>query len=240
MTHEHKTKVSGAEKVKVSQTASSKFRVTRRPDDMKRKSHIKSPQHKKSPTTAPAKRKSRKRDNDRAIRILVWTEHSPGNPRWFGSKLEGTARCDARIPCTYTNNQSLYNTSDVVLFHTRYIYDYNDMPTYRPKHQHWITYLHETPVRSGMTVASPYETWFNWTYTYSMKGHIVRPYGICLPNRDKVKNDPSCITDVMRKVYGKAVASTPWVGMNAKRYKYTAGNRARGKTGLVFLGCRPL
>ena len=235
MTHDQKTKVSVAGSVKESQPSSSEFRVTHLPRDANRKSQKQTSQNQSSPTTAPAKRKKPKPDRDSAIRILVWTELSPNNPRWFGAKLEGTARCDTRIPCAYTNNHSLYNTSDVVLFHTRYINDYNDMPTYRPARQHWITFLHEAPVRSRMTVESPYHSWFNWTYTYSMSGHIVRPYGICLPNRDKVKNDPSSITDVTRKVYGKSAASAPWIGLKEKRDRYIAGNNyARGKTGLVF------
>ena len=85
-----------------------------------------------------------------------------------------------------------------------------------------------------MTVRSPYESWFNWTYTYSMDGDIVTPYGICLPNRDKVTNYPSSITDVIRLVYGKSAESTPWIGKHAQRNDYTAINYARDKTDLVL------
>ena len=187
-----------------------------------------------SESSAGEPRKSNEPPSERVIRILTWTEISPSNPFWFGSKLEGTTKCGTRIPCVYTNNRSVYNTSDVIVFHTRYIYDYSEMPTFRLPRQHWITYLHETPVRTLMTVMSPYESWFNWTYTYSVDGDIVTPYGICLPNRDKVTNDPSSITDVIRLVYGKSAESTPWIGKHARRNDYTAINYARDKTDLVL------
>ena len=142
------------------------------------------------------------------------------------SKREGTTNCGTSVPCVYTNNHSLYNKSDVIVFHTRYIYDYSEMPTFRLPRQHWITYLHEAPVQTLMTVMSPYESWFNWTYTYSMDGYIVTPYGICLPNCDKVTNDSSTITGVIRLVYGKSAESTPWIGKHAQRNDYTAINYA--------------
>ena len=187
-----------------------------------------------SESSAGEPRKSNEPQSERVIRILTWTEVSPSNPFWFGSKLEGTTNCGTRIQCIYTNNRSLYNTSDVIVFHTRYLYDYSEMPTFRLPRQHWITYLHETPVQTLMTVMSPYESWFNWTYTYSMDGNIVTPYGICLPNRDKVTNDPSSITDVIRLVYGKSAESTPWIGKHARSNDYTAINYARDKTDLVL------
>ena len=214
-------------------TTSSAPITTQRPSDNTNNSPTTlAPRKKKS--TGSVQRKVSRPDSKKVIRILAWTELSPNNRNWFGPKQEGNASCDTRIPCNFTNNQLMYSTSDVVIFHTRYIYDYNNMPTRRPPGQHWITYLHEAPVRESMAVESPYNAWFNWTCSYTMNADIVMPYGICLPNRDKAKNDPSSITDVARKVYAKSVDSTPWINPKAKQAKYTAVNNARGKTGTVF------
>ena len=169
------------------------------------------------------------------IRILTWTDmyHHITYPIWFGPKREGISNCGTAMPCIYTNNRSLYNISDVVLFHTWELI-YRKMPKFRLEHQHWISYSREAPTRAGTTVRSPYAHWFNWTYSYSMKGHIVTPYGICLPNRDKIRNDPTSITDVIRLVYGKSANSTPWLSHHAQNNKYTPTNYADGKTGLIF------
>lgn len=180
--------------------------------------------------------KSRKQRTDRFFRILPWTIISPGQPFWH---TQGTADCGTPIPCTFTNNHSLYSTSDVVLFHTREIGRKTgswkeNMPTFRLPQQHWITYLHEAPTRTRMFVEAPHQSWFNWTLTYSMKGDIVIPYGICLPNLEKVANDPSSITDIIRLVYGKSADSTPWLGLQHVQHNYSAVNYARGKTGLIF------
>ena len=168
----------------------------------------------------------------RFFRILAWTNSTKRIPFWHTSGLEDTADCGTPVPCTFTNNHSLYTTSDVVIVHTR-IASMRTLPTFRLPHQHWITFLHQAPTRTLMFVESPHHSWFNWTLTYSMIGDIVRPYGICLPNREKVVNDPSSITDVIRRVYGKSADSLPWLDRRQLK-RSTTVNYARGKTGLVF------
>ena len=168
----------------------------------------------------------------RFFRILAWTGITQGKPFWHTRELKSTANCGTPVPCTFTHNHSLYTTSDVVLFHTRY-YRKSSLPTFRLPHQHWITYLHEAPTRALMFVESPHHSWFNWTLTYSMIGDIIRPYGICLPNREKVANDPSSITDVIRRVYGKSADSLPWLHRRQLQQNDTV-NYASGKTGLVY------
>ena len=175
----------------------------------------------------------RKDRTRRSFRILAWTNTSMGVPFWHTRGLEDTAKCGTPVPCTFTNNHSLYTTSDIVIFHTR-LASKRTMPTFRLPHQHWVTYLYEAPTRGHMMfVASPHNSWFNWTFTYSMIGDIVTPYGICLPNREKVVNDPSSITDVIRRVYGKSADSLPWLDRRQLK-RSTTVNYARGKTGLVF------
>ena len=180
--------------------------------------------------------KSRQQRTKRFFRILAWTVSSPNSPFWHPQGQEMESDCGTPIPCRFTNDRSLYSSSDAVIFHTREVERKTsnwkeEMPTFRPPHQHWITFLHEAPTATLMFVPAPYHSWFNWTLTYSMKGDMVKPYGICLPNREKVANDPSSITDVIRLVYGKTAESTPWLG---RGHKYKAVNYAHGKTGLVF------
>ena len=78
-----------------------------------------------------------------------------------------------------------------------------------------------------------YNTWFNWTTAYSLNAHIARPYGICLPNREKVWKDPSSITDAIRKVYGKRADSIPWT-IRKMPFDYSSFNHVEVKTRLVL------
>ena len=168
----------------------------------------------------------------RVIRILTWTDVSGNNPIWFRGQQEGVPLCDTPIPCEYSSNHSLYNISDVIMFHTRHVSNRRAMPSFRLPHQHWMTYLRESPTRNAK-VMTPYNTWFNWTIAYTMNADIIKPYGICLPNREKVAKDPSSITDAIRRVYGKRADSMPWVKQN-NIYNYTSFNHAEGKTRLVL------
>ena len=157
-----------------------------------------------------------------SMQILIWTDNF----------LRGTQQCNYPVPCVFTNDHSLYNTSDVVIIYTRLVAKRHLMPSFRLPHQHWIRYLREAPVRFKLNI-KPYETWFNWTITYSMNGDVVKPYGMCLPTRDKVANDPSSITDVIRRVYGESAESLPWEDPNIQ-YEYTPYDHAKGKTRLVL------
>ena len=156
-----------------------------------------------------------------SITILFWTYLTGGNVK---------RQCNTAVPCVYTYDHSLYNVSDVVILTSRLIRDRQQMPSFRPPHQHWITFLREAPDRTALKI-KPYETWFNWTIAYSMNSDVVLPYGMCLPTRDKVAKDPSSITDLIRRVYGKSAESMPWVKRNLP---YTPYDHAKGKTRLVL------
>ena len=169
--------------------------------------------------------------NQDSIKILLWTYMNGGNVM---------KQCNTAVPCVYTNDRSLYNVSDVVILTSRFIRDRQQMPSFRPPHQHWITFLREAPDRTKLKI-KPYETWFNWTVAYSMNGDVVLPYGMCLPTRDKVAKDPSSITYIIRRVYGDSAESMPWVKRNVP-YKYTPYDHAKGKTRLVLWfvsNCQP-
>ena len=146
---------------------------------------------------------------ERVIRILTWTNVSIGVNHWFGKHLEGVAKCNTPISCEYSNNRSLYNISDLILFHTRLAIRNDAMPSYRLPHQHWITFLSESPIRL-LRINHPHNSWFNWTIAYTLKADIARPYGICLPKMETIAKDPSSITDAIRRVYRTRTDSFPW------------------------------
>ncbi|KAI0210296.1 hypothetical protein LSAT2_004969 [Lamellibrachia satsuma] len=106
------------------------------------------------------------------------------------------------------------------------------MPSFRLHHQHWIRYLREAPVRFKLNI-KPYETWFNWTITYSVNGDVVKPYGMCVPTIYNVANDPSNITDVIRRVYGESAESLTWEEPNIS-YEYIPYDHTKEKTRLVL------
>ena len=164
----------------------------------------------------------------RTIRILTWTYTSIRRPYWLDERPTGLAQCNTPIPCVFSNNHSLYNVSDVIIFHTRLAVKNNAMPLYRLPHQHWVTYLRETPVKVRK-IKQPHNTWFNWTIGYTMHADIFRPYGMCLPKRRKVKLDPSSLTDTIRRVYGNASESIPWEN-GTTEYQYAQINHANGNT----------
>ena len=163
-----------------------------------------------------------------SMQILIWTERPTMQRK----------RCNYPVPCVFTNDHSLYNASDVVILYTRLVAKRHLMPSSRPPHQHWIRYLREAPVRFKLNI-KPYETWFNWTITYSMNGDVVVPYGMCLPTRDKVAKDPGSITDVIRRVYGESAESLPWLKRNVPN-EYTPYDHAKGKLPITLVACWPL
>ncbi|KAI0216041.1 hypothetical protein LSAT2_031895, partial [Lamellibrachia satsuma] len=75
-----------------------------------------------------------------------------------------------------------------------------------------------------------YHSSFNLTLTYSSDADIVKTYGVCLPNRETIKKDPSSLTDYIRTVYGTLADTAPWL---SQEKPYVSYNRAAGKSRLV-------
>ena len=169
-------------------------------------------------------------EKKRVIRILTWTRTS--RQYWFGRKHEGMADCNTPIPCEYSNNRSLYNASDVILFHRNFPRVNGTFPSFRLSHQHWMKFYDESPV-TARTFITPPITWFNWTIAYTVNADIVLPYGICLPNREKIEKDPSSVTENMRLVYGKRTDLFPWIS-GKETYQRSSINHAKGKSRLVL------
>ena len=140
----------------------------------------------------------------RSIVILGWTDI----PKLRNIGLQ----CNNPRPCVYTTNRSLYRSSDAVIIDMRETNSGRDVPSFRLPHQYWLGYFRESPSNIGHKVKQDHaKSWFNWTIAYSMNSDVVVPYGMCLPTRYKVEKDPSSITDVTRRVYGKSVMSLPWL-----------------------------
>lgn len=147
--------------------------------------------------------------DNRVIRILAWTRKTLFDPTWFGKKC-GVADCTTTIPCEFSNNRSLYNVNNVILFHTKHAINIDSLPLFRLPHQYWMTYLRESPANPKQPkVSKPHTAWFNWTIAYTMNADILWPYGMCLPSREKIKKDPSSITDAIRRVYTNRADSIP-------------------------------
>ena len=154
------------------------------------------------------KRKSVASRPQRSIIILAWTDIP---------KLSNI-QCSNPRPCVYTTNRSLYMSSDAVIFDMRQTDSGREVPTFRLPHQYWIGYYRESPSNIGEKSKQHHaKSWFNWTIAYSMNSNVVAPYGMCLPTRNKVRNDSSSIRDVTRRVYGKSVMSLPWLDEPAPR-----------------------
>ena len=155
-------------------------------------------------TAPPVEKKAVRRKNDSrtqlSVIILAWTEIP---------KLSDIQCCNPR-PCVLTTNRSLYKSSDAVILDMRHSDSGRDVPTFRRPNQYWIEYYREAPSNiHGKVKEDHARSWFNWTIAYSMNSDLVAPYGMCLPTRHKVETDPSSITDIARRVYGKSVMSLP-------------------------------
>ena len=95
------------------------------------------------------------------------------------------AQC--RIPhCTFTDNRTLFNSSDVVIFSAQNL-NVSDLPGHRLPHQRFVFYQLESPLNTAVSpfrdVSSLRHDYFNWTMTYRMDSDIIHrdSYGMTLP-----------------------------------------------------------
>ncbi|KAI0220309.1 Alpha-(1,3)-fucosyltransferase C [Lamellibrachia satsuma] len=162
----------------------------------------------------------------RVIRIVRWT---PPVYNWLHVGSHYFRECTTAIPCEYTN-QSSYNSSDIIMINAFHLRNERDMPAYRLPHQKWLFYHTEAPRIGRFKHLTRFLSSFNVTLTYSGNADIVKPYGVCLPNHETVKKNPSSITDYIKKIYGTLTDTTPWL---SKEKPYVSYNRAAGKSRLV-------
>lgn len=171
-----------------------------------------------------------KAKGENVIRFLSWTIKYSSSPHWFRNLgREPFKNCKTPIPCEYTEDKTMYNTSDIILIHPFYAIRKRQMPKYRLPHQKWLFFEKEAPTRCRFNIKR-YDSWFNVTYTYTSDADIVGPYGVCLPNRDTIKNNPGSITTYIRQLYGASAESAPWLSLEKIHRSY---NRATDKSRLV-------
>ncbi|KAI0229118.1 Alpha-(1,3)-fucosyltransferase C [Lamellibrachia satsuma] len=169
-------------------------------------------------------------EGKKVIRILRWTSKYVTSPHWFPKVgREVFNDCDTPIPCEYTEDKTMYSTSDIILIHPFYVTRKRQMPRYRLPRQKWLFFEREAPSRVKFDL-KPYDSWFNITYAYTSNADIVAPYGVCLPNLATVEQDRSSITAYIRALYGASAESAPWL---SKEHTYSSYNRSAGKSRLV-------
>ena len=119
-----------------------------------------------------------KRNNPSGKTILFWTSFFDREDFYVGMETKPFRKCPVR-QCFTTNDRSLLNQSDAVIFHIRDL-DMNDMPDKRLIHQRWIFYLLESPIYTYRSLADLGGV-FNWTMTYRHDSDIQRPYSVGIP-----------------------------------------------------------
>ena len=107
------------------------------------------------------------------IKVLYWT----GLYRHAWHLHEDMDReCPTiKANCHFTTNRSLYNDSDVVVFHIRNEYT---LPDYRPPFQKWVFAIQESPMYTDQKFKK--QRWlFNITMTYRRLSDVIWYYGQC-------------------------------------------------------------
>jgi len=172
-----------------------------------------------------------KAERENVIRFLSWTIKYYAFPHWFENLgREPFKACNTPIPCEYTEDRALYNTSDIILIHPFYVTRKEHMPKYRFPHQKLLFFEQEAPSRCRFNMKR-YDSWFNVTCTYTSDADIVAPYGVCLPNRDTIRDNPGSITPYIRQLYGPSAESAPWLSVVETIQR--SHNRAADKSRLV-------
>ncbi|CAN7947647.1 unnamed protein product [Ixodes hexagonus] len=110
-------------------------------------------------------------------RILLWTSFYGD---WFGSLNNSrtgetmTTSCDPS--CIITNDVSLLESSDAVVFHVRNL-DMADLPQERYPSQKWVFWSMEPPPYSLFPGFNNTMNIFNWTMTYRLDSDLPVQYG---------------------------------------------------------------
>jgi alpha-1,3-fucosyltransferase len=102
----------------------------------------------------------------------------------FGQQPFLDAKCPTAT-CFLTNDRTLFNQSDVVIFSVQQM-NLTDLPPYRFAHQRFVFYEMESPATTNPPTLLYNRTrygFFNWTMTYRLDSDIVNrdAYGIVVP-----------------------------------------------------------
>nr|KAG5696447.1 hypothetical protein BaRGS_020984 [Batillaria attramentaria] len=114
---------------------------------------------------------------DSVKRILRWTGFF-ADRSWEETDDRYFSTCP-EWRCTMTNDQSLLDQSDAVLFHEGALFNFwrgHPMPEHRSPDQVWILYNVEPPTRSPLNFQR-FNDVFNWTAWYRRDSDVPVPYG---------------------------------------------------------------
>jgi len=118
--------------------------------------------------------------------ILYWNDFHGILDYNFGFGTEGMVKYGcSRQDCYFTNNRTLFNESDVVIFSIQNTYS-TDLPSHRFSHQRFVFYEMESPLHTRSLVYWLPEVrydYFNWSMTYRLDSDIVHrdSYGMFKP-----------------------------------------------------------
>ena len=105
------------------------------------------------------------------IRILFWTHKA------LRIQYDMDIDCPGiKYKCNFTSDRSLYNDSDVVIFHMRDKYTIN---MYRPRFQKWCFGIRESPMYTAYRRIKEQRWLFNITMTYKRLSDVSWHYGAC-------------------------------------------------------------
>lgn len=97
--------------------------------------------------------------------ILYWTKYFDTDDFYIGYGTKPFEQCsNFTSSCITTNDRSLLDHSDAVIFHIRDL-DVADMPLRRLPNQRWIFFLLESPLHTP-NILHNLGNVFNWTMTY--------------------------------------------------------------------------
>ena len=160
--------------------------------DNERPSHFQEKSY--SLSTIQLDRGSSRSELKKIQRILYWTEYFGMKNYEFklGNKVFEDAGCQV-TNCLLTNDRSLLNASDAVIFHIN-DFDERDLPDprHRLPHQRFIFYNYETMVGfEDYPMFNKTKNYFNWTMTYRRDSDIyeVRAYG-AMRRRTNARHPP--------------------------------------------------
>lgn len=117
-------------------------------------------------------------------RILFWTTYFNWKDFQFGMGQEPFLRAGCRVTnCMTTDDRTLLNESDAILFHPINYDPINDAPRHRLPHQRYVFLFYEAEISGRLYPVFQPPTpkgFFNWTMTYRRDSDIYspQPYGI--------------------------------------------------------------
>ncbi|CAN7982876.1 unnamed protein product, partial [Ixodes hexagonus] len=117
-------------------------------------------------------------------RLLLWT---PFFDKWYFG-LDKSRERDVLLrncsrKCYVTNDRSLLNYSDAVVFH---VLDWNvkDVPLLRSPAQRWVWWIMESPHNTWFGDYHTMKSTFNWTMSYRRDSDVLVPYGRFVERND--------------------------------------------------------